>query len=465
MTDTTATATQPSQDAPPDDRGKIHQADILVHLLVTLLVPMFLEAAGGELYYARMAALETVTAYRARTQADLIAIAQIVAFGLAAVASLSLSLADEMPVTMALRLRGNANGLSRSAEQNRRALAKSQADRTVANMLAMADLPGPQDAADQIDPDYEAAAIARVADAQRVVAEAQARLRTQGAAPGGRLHPGAHSGPHPGANPAPSGGPRRDDRHQAAGAVGRGDDPCRRRVHRQHPASPALAAQAGLVPRRGAEQLCHRPDRRIDPAAPVSRRPRRDHAAAPGRHRCRGNRRSAHRLRGLTGAGRDRRKLPCGADALSRSAAAFYPAQSNDAEPPRRLGTVQPDPASPDDARRHKRRPVKDTAMTELPSRSDRMRAALTQAFAPAVLEIQDDSANHAGHAGAQPGGQTHYSVLLVSAAFEGVSRVARSRQVHAALAAEFGPAEQGGMHALALILRTPAEHSAQSGR
>lgn len=103
--------------------------------------------------------------------------------------------------------------------------------------------------------------------------------------------------------------------------------------------------------------------------------------------------------------------------------------------------------------------------MTELPSRSDRMRAALTQAFAPAVLEIQDDSANHAGHAGAQPGGQTHYSVLLVSAAFEGVSRVARSRQVHAALAAEFGPAEQGGMHALALILRTPAEHSAQSGR
>ena len=101
--------------------------------------------------------------------------------------------------------------------------------------------------------------------------------------------------------------------------------------------------------------------------------------------------------------------------------------------------------------------------MTEpAPSRADRLHAALTQAFAPAVLDIQDDSAQHAGHAGAQAGGQSHYSVLLVSAAFQGVSRVARSRAVHSALAAEFGPAEQGGMHALALTLRTPEEHAAQ---
>jgi BolA protein len=51
--------------------------------------------------------------------------------------------------------------------------------------------------------------------------------------------------------------------------------------------------------------------------------------------------------------------------------------------------------------------------------------------------------------------------VLLVSAAFRGVSRVARARSVHAALADEFGPAEAGGMHALALTLRTPEEHDA----
>jgi BolA protein len=76
------------------------------------------------------------------------------------------------------------------------------------------------------------------------------------------------------------------------------------------------------------------------------------------------------------------------------------------------------------------------------------------------LLEIQDDSARHAGHSGAPAGGQSHYNVLMVSAAFKGVSRVARSRAVHEVLAGEFGPAEQGGMHALALTLRTPEEHA-----
>jgi BolA family transcriptional regulator, general stress-responsive regulator len=98
-------------------------------------------------------------------------------------------------------------------------------------------------------------------------------------------------------------------------------------------------------------------------------------------------------------------------------------------------------------------------------SRADRLRALLTQAFAPVVLDIQDDSARHAGHSGAQAGGQSHYNVLMVSPVFQGVNRVARSRAVHAALASEFGPADQGGMHALALTLRTPEEHAVQAGR
>jgi BolA protein len=93
-------------------------------------------------------------------------------------------------------------------------------------------------------------------------------------------------------------------------------------------------------------------------------------------------------------------------------------------------------------------------------SRADRLQSALTRAFSPVVLHIQDDSARHAGHSGAQPGGQTHYSVLLVSEAFRGVSRVARERAVHAAVAGEFGPPETGGMHALALTLRTPEEQA-----
>jgi BolA protein len=106
-----------------------------------------------------------------------------------------------------------------------------------------------------------------------------------------------------------------------------------------------------------------------------------------------------------------------------------------------------------------------DQAMAHPHLRADRIRATLTQAFAPIEIVVQDDSARHAGHAGAQPGGQSHYSVMLVSAAFQGVSRVARSRAVHAALAAEFGPAEQGGMHALALTLRTPEEQAGSPGR
>lgn len=94
-------------------------------------------------------------------------------------------------------------------------------------------------------------------------------------------------------------------------------------------------------------------------------------------------------------------------------------------------------------------------------TRADRLRQTLDRVFAPELLTVRDDSAHHAGHAGAQPGGQTHFAVLMVAAAFRGQSRVARSRAVHAALAQEFGPAEAGGMHALSLTLRTPEEHAA----
>ena len=83
------------------------------------------------------------------------------------------------------------------------------------------------------------------------------------------------------------------------------------------------------------------------------------------------------------------------------------------------------------------------------------MHNVLTQHLSPTRIEVVDDSAKHAGHAGATAGGQTHYSVLVVSEAFSGLNRVARSSAVHDALAAEFA----GGMHALALRLRTPEEH------
>ena len=87
-------------------------------------------------------------------------------------------------------------------------------------------------------------------------------------------------------------------------------------------------------------------------------------------------------------------------------------------------------------------------------TRTDRIRSALQTGFAPFRLEVVDDSQSHAGHAGAAPGGETHYNVLLVSAAFTGMNRVARSRAVYAALDTEFA----GGLHALALTLRAPDE-------
>ena len=59
----------------------------------------------------------------------------------------------------------------------------------------------------------------------------------------------------------------------------------------------------------------------------------------------------------------------------------------------------------------------------------------LQAAFTPASLTVNDDSAAHAGHAGARPGGETHFSVRIVSEHFTGLSRLERQRAVHAALA------------------------------
>jgi BolA family transcriptional regulator, general stress-responsive regulator len=92
--------------------------------------------------------------------------------------------------------------------------------------------------------------------------------------------------------------------------------------------------------------------------------------------------------------------------------------------------------------------------MSETQSRAARLETILRSAFSPTLLRVEDDSARHAGHAGAQPGGQTHFNVLMVAEVFRGMNRVARSRAVHAAVEAEF----VDGMHALSLILRAPDE-------
>jgi len=89
---------------------------------------------------------------------------------------------------------------------------------------------------------------------------------------------------------------------------------------------------------------------------------------------------------------------------------------------------------------------------------TDSIRQKLTAAFAPQSLDVVDESHRHAGHAGATRDdgsqGETHFHVRLVSAAFEGVSRVERQRRVYAALAEEL----KGPVHALSLTLLAPPE-------
>ena len=85
---------------------------------------------------------------------------------------------------------------------------------------------------------------------------------------------------------------------------------------------------------------------------------------------------------------------------------------------------------------------------------ADTIRRKLTERFAPVRLELVDESERHAGHAGARPEGETHFALTIVSAAFAGMSRVARQRLVYEALAAELA----SRVHALSLTTRTPEE-------
>lgn len=76
------------------------------------------------------------------------------------------------------------------------------------------------------------------------------------------------------------------------------------------------------------------------------------------------------------------------------------------------------------------------------------------QALKPTQLEIEDDSASHAGHAGNTGGG--HYNVLIISDAFEGLSLIQRHRLVFA----QVDTLMQSQIHALSIQAKTPNETS-----
>jgi len=88
-----------------------------------------------------------------------------------------------------------------------------------------------------------------------------------------------------------------------------------------------------------------------------------------------------------------------------------------------------------------------------------KIREKLTAALSPERLELEDDSWRHAGHhheggMDAQPGGESHFNLVIVSAEFEGRSRVERQRLVNGLLKAEMA----GPVHALSIRALTPAE-------
>lgn len=77
----------------------------------------------------------------------------------------------------------------------------------------------------------------------------------------------------------------------------------------------------------------------------------------------------------------------------------------------------------------------------------------LNETFTPERLEVVDESEQHRGHGGWREGGETHFRVRMTAPAFADMSRVARSRAVHKALAEELS----GPVHALALELEAPS--------
>jgi BolA protein len=85
---------------------------------------------------------------------------------------------------------------------------------------------------------------------------------------------------------------------------------------------------------------------------------------------------------------------------------------------------------------------------------AENIRSKIERAFTPARLEVEDESHKHAGHAGAGDGKETHFRLTIVSATFDGMSRIERHRRVTAVLKEEIG----NPVHALSLKAMTPAE-------
>lgn len=89
---------------------------------------------------------------------------------------------------------------------------------------------------------------------------------------------------------------------------------------------------------------------------------------------------------------------------------------------------------------------------------ASRIHQKLTEGLSPVSLAVRDDSARHAGHAGARPEGETHFHIEIVASAFGGLNRIDRQRLVYQLLSEEMA----GRVHALGMVTLTPEEATLQ---
>jgi BolA protein len=85
---------------------------------------------------------------------------------------------------------------------------------------------------------------------------------------------------------------------------------------------------------------------------------------------------------------------------------------------------------------------------------ADRIKTRLTEALQPEHMELVDESALHAGHAGARPQGESHFRLLIAANSFNGRGRLERQRMVYHAL----GDLMATDIHALSIKALTPEE-------
>ncbi|KAM3326914.1 protein BOLA1, chloroplastic [Capsicum chacoense] len=90
-------------------------------------------------------------------------------------------------------------------------------------------------------------------------------------------------------------------------------------------------------------------------------------------------------------------------------------------------------------------------------SRANRIKSRLQSALQPTIIEVEDVSHQHAGHAAVRETGnnETHFNVKVVSSQFDGHNLVKRHRMVYDLLSDEL----QSGLHALSIVAKTPKEH------